>query len=219
MTFQLPNDARPADKVALAAIGATVAIHLAIRVTSDRPSAAFIAGACLFWIGFVAVRVRQDPGVFRDWGFRTENLWRSSAACLALFCIGAAAMALFAASQGSFTFPIHTLALFLVYPIWGLIQQFLSLGIVVTNLIRIPALRRRPLAVVLGAAVLFGLIHTYDWRLAAATFLLELAVIPIYLRFHNLWPIGILQGWLGALFYLWILHEDLWAETLGGGAF
>jgi hypothetical protein len=125
-------------------------------------------------------------------------------------------MALFAASMGSFMFPIHTLALFLIYPIWGLIQQFLALGIVVTNLIRLPALRRRPLAVVLGTALVFGLIHTYDWRLAAATFLLELTVIPIYLRFHNLWPIGILQGWLGALFYLWVLHEDLWAETLGG---
>ncbi len=73
-----------------------------------------------------------------------------------------------------------------------------------------------PLTIITGSAVLFGLIHIYDWRLAVATFLFELAAIPLYLRYRNLWPLGILQGWLGVLFYLWVLHEDLWMETLGG---
>ena len=68
--------------------------------------------------------------------------------------------------------------------------------------------------ILLGSAI-FALVHVYDWRLAAATFGLELAVIPLYLRNRNLWPLGILQGWLGALFYLWVLNIDVWAETFG----
>jgi hypothetical protein len=91
----------------------------------------------------------------------------------------------------------------------------LALGIVVNNLERIDAARRRRPLIVLGSAALFGLIHVYDWRLAAATFVFELTAIPLYLKYRNLWPLGILQGWLGALFYLWILNEDIWVETLG----
>jgi hypothetical protein len=211
----MPTDPRPPDVIALAAVGATILIHLAIKAISDQPSVAFIAGACVFWVVFVAIRALQDKTVFGDWGFRTENLWPTAAACAALFCIGTAAMGLYATRQGSLTFPLHTLALFLIYPIWGLIQQFLALGIVVGNLERIIALGRRPLLLIVGTAVLFGFIHVYDWRLAAATFVFQLAAVPIYVRFRNLWPIGIAQGWLGALFYLWVLHEDLWMETLG----
>jgi hypothetical protein len=203
------------DWFALNAVGATIAIHLAIKAVSDQPSVPFIAGACVFWAAFVAIRVRRDRSVLRDWGFGTDNFWPASAACALLFGIGAAAMGLTAAYQRTFTFPIHTLALFLIYPIWGVIQQFLALGIVVANLERIVALRHRPWLIIFGVAALFGLIHIYDWRLAAATCLFELAAIPIFMRFHNLWPICIVQGWLGALFYLWVLHEDLWAETLG----
>ncbi len=215
MSTKNRNDSPGVDRIALTAVGATIAIHLAIKGVSDQPSGPFIAGACLFWVAFVAIRARQDRNAFREWGFRKENLWSTAAACAVLFCVGAAAMALYAAIRGGLTFPIHTLALFLIYPIWGLIQQFLVLGIVVRNLERVVALGRRPWLIVVGTALLFGLIHVYDWRLAAATCVFELAAIPIYMRYCNLWPIGIVQGWLGALFYVWVLHEDLWRETLG----
>jgi hypothetical protein len=214
--IRTPINARPPDVVALTSAGVTIAIHLAIKAASDRPSVPFIAGACLFWAVFVAVRAWRDKNVFRDWGFRSGNFLPTAAACAALFCIGATAMGLLAARQGTLAFPFHALALFLNYPIWGVVQQFLALGIVVGNLERIPVLRRMPLTIIAGSAVLFSLIHIYDWRLAAATFLFELAAIPLYLRYRNLWPLGILQGWLGVLFYLWVLHEDLWTETFGG---
>ena len=46
-----------------------------------------------------------------------------------------------------------------------------------------------------------------------ATAALEMAVIPLYWRFCNLWPLGVLHGWLGALFYLWVLNTDMWELT------
>jgi uncharacterized protein len=204
---------RDPDVSALVATAATIAAHLAVKVVNDKPSVVFIVVACLFWTVFVIVRARQDRSIFAEWGFRADNLLPAIAAAAPLFCIGAVGLALIAAYQGDLHFPLHTLALFLVYPIWGVIQQCLALGIVVSNLERIRGLEKRQLAIIVLSAVLFGLIHIYDWRLAAGTFLFELAAIPLYMRFRNLWPLGVVQGWLGALFYLWVLHEDLWVET------
>jgi uncharacterized protein len=214
MTCNDSGEQRP-DVLALAAVVLTIAVHLGIKYASDKPSVPFIAGASLFWALFVIVRARQDKNAFQQWGFRRQNLMPAAAASAVLLCVGVIAMAMMAAYQRNLDFPPHTLVLFLVYPIWGVIQQFLALGIVVSNLERVDSSHRlRPL-IVFGSAALFGLIHVYDWRLAAATFVFELTVIPLYLKYHNLWPLGILQGWLGALFYLWILREDLWVETLG----
>ena len=65
------------DWVALAGIIVTVSLHLTLQ--SRGPSPVFIAGACVFWAGFVAVRTVRDPGILRRWGFRSDNLMRASA--------------------------------------------------------------------------------------------------------------------------------------------
>jgi hypothetical protein len=41
----------------------------------------------------------------------------------------------------------------------------------------------------------FGLIHAFNLRLVVATFLLELAIVPLFLLYRNLWPLGLLHGW------------------------
>lgn len=205
---------RRVDLFALAATLATIGLHVALKLTTGKLSVPFIAGAVAFWAVFVVIRRWQDKDVFERWGFRRANLGSAAAASAIVFCVGALAMAAYAGYRGDLEFPAHTLILFLVYPAWGIIQQFLALAIVVGNLDRLdPTHRARP-ATALASAALFAAIHFYDWRLAAATFFLELAAIPIYLRYRNLWPLGILQGWLGALFYLWVLGEDLWGETM-----
>ena len=66
----------PPDRLAL--IGAAVTAVLSFTPIADAPGSVFIAGACLFWGIFVAVRARQNPGAFRKWGFRTDNLLKAS---------------------------------------------------------------------------------------------------------------------------------------------
>jgi membrane protease YdiL (CAAX protease family) len=63
-------------------------------------------------------------------------------------------------------------------------------------------------------ALLFGLAHWPDGVLMATTFLLGVVFIPMYLRWRNLWPLGVYHGWLGALMYFWILQRDPVAEIL-----
>jgi hypothetical protein len=201
------------DWLALAGVGVTIALHFLLQ--AHGPSPYFIAGACLFWAAFVIVRARQRPGILRAWGFRADNLARASVLPALLFVVIAAGFAGYAHVQGYLRFPLHQLGLFLLYPVWGVIQQFLALGIVVNNLEPIDGLEQRPALVALIAAVIFGAVHADDLHLAAATFALELVLVPLYRRDRNLWPLGVLHGWAGGLFYLWVLNRDLWAENFG----
>jgi hypothetical protein len=207
------TDVAPPDRLALAA--AAVTAVLSFTPIADARGSVFIVGACLFWAVFVIVRARQDRGAFRNWGFRADNLWPASILPALVFIAGAAGLAGFAWLRGTFRFPVHGLPLFLVYPVWGLIQQFLLLGVVVGNLERIDGLRQRKALIVLIVALIFGLLHAFNVRLVVATFLLELVIVPMYLRHRNLWPLGVLHGWLGGLFYLWVENRDLWAERFG----
>lgn len=207
-----PKVRRP-DRAALA--GAAVTGVLSFTPLADAPGSVFIAGACLFWLAFVIIRARKDGEVFRHWGFRGDNLRVAAVPAAFVFSAGTAGLGAFAWLQDTFRFPAHTLPLFLVYPAWSLIQQFLMLGVVVNNLERFAALRRRRMALILLVALIFGFLHAFNQRLVAATFLLELAIVPLYLRHRNLWPLGVLHGWLGGLFYLWVENRDLWAERFG----
>ena len=82
----------------------------------------------------------------------------------------------------------------------------------ISNLEHLPGLRQRKFLIAPLVACAFGLIHLPDLALVAATCMLELALIPLYQRHRNLWPLGVVHGWLGAFFYLWVLDRDLWAE-------
>jgi hypothetical protein len=209
------GDRRPSapDWFALAGIAVTIALHLVLQ--AKKPSPAFIIGACVFWAGFVVVRVFRDPGAFRRWGFRSDNLLRASMVPAVLLAAGVVALGAYACWQGHFWLPLHVILLFLLYPLWGLTQQFLALGIAVQNLELVPALGRQKWLLTLLGAALFGAIHAPDLWVVAATFLLELVLVPLYLRYRNLWPLGILHGWLGVLFYVWGLGRDVFAESFG----
>jgi hypothetical protein len=201
--------------VALAGTIATIGVHLALAATSRGPYIVFIAGASLFWAGWVIARAYRDTLVFRGWGFRAANLLPCTLYSMVLFTVAAAVLAVYAGLQGTLRFPLHTVFLLGLYPIWGIIQQFLALAVVVGNLELVPWLGQRKAALVVGGALLFGLVHFYDLRLVAGTFLLELATIALFLRYRNLWPLGVMHGWLGGLFYIWVLNRDLWADTVG----
>jgi Type II CAAX prenyl endopeptidase Rce1-like len=199
----------------LALAAAAVTAVLLFTPVADAPGSVFIGGACLFWTGFVIAWSRRDRAAFRRWGFRADNLWQASALTAAAFAAAAAGLAGYAAVRGTLRFPLHALPLFLVYPLWGLTQQFLMLGVVTRNLERVGGLGRRPAVLVVVVALLFGLLHAFNLRLVVATFLLELVAVPLYLRHRNLWPLGVAHGWLGGLFYLWVEGRDLWVERFG----
>jgi uncharacterized protein len=207
---QQSSPRRP-DWLALGAIAVTIGVHLALKISTGRPNVLFICGSSLFWAAYVAVRTLQDRTVLREWGFRIDNLRPATAASAVIFAALALGLAGYGALAGTLHGSPHLALELLLYPVWGVIQQFLTLALVVANLQRIPALRKRSGVLVFLGAGLFGAVHLYDLRLAGGTFAMELVMIPLYLAYRNLWPLGVLHGWAGTLFYLWVLNEDLWA--------
>ena len=199
----------------VALVGTAVSIVLHVILDADKPCFPFILGCCLFWTGYIVIRARRDKHILREWGFRTDNLLSASIVPLLLFGAATVALASYGATRGTLRFPPHAFFLLLLYPIWGLVQQFLALGIVAGNLEKVPALRARRWLIALLTAAIFSLVHINDARVMAATFGLQLVLVPIYFRDRNLIPLAVVHGWLGALFYLWVLDVDLWQQTFG----
>ena len=175
----------------------------------------FITLAVLGWGSYIVLSARRDPGVLRTWGFRRDNLRAALPVPTAFFVLASAALAVVAWHQGTLHWHWHMAPLFLLYPLWGLIQQLLVQALFVRNVVReVPALSA-PWRIVPLAALLFGIVHWPDVRLMGATFLLGLAFTPMYLRVPNLWPLGVYHGWLGVLAYYWLLERDPWTEVFG----
>jgi hypothetical protein len=169
--------------------------------------APFIAAAGAFWAGYILFRWAREPSVLREWGLRRENLRPASAAALVVLLVGLAGTAGVAASRGSLSsvdLPHRFWLLLALYPAWGLLQQFMLNAMVARNLIgRLPA----P-GVVLLTAVLFGAVHLPDVLLATLTAAAALVWVPIYLRWRNLWPLGVCHGLLAAVVYFVLLRRD-----------
>lgn len=105
----------------------------------------------------------------------------------------------------------NMLILVALYPLYGLVQQWLVQGVVARQLAaRLPAW-----VAVLATATVFGALHLPDALAVIATFILGLALVPIYLRWHNLWALGFVHGWLAIPMYFWVAGVDPWAAALG----
>jgi hypothetical protein len=202
-------------RLEVAGVCATGALHpVFVEVLHFR--AAFIAAALIGWGAYVAICVRRRPSLLGEWGFTRRGLVGASCASGLVAACGLAGMAGYAAFRGSLAWHPHMPPLLLLYPIWGLAQQFLVQGLVVRNLAVGEHPTVPPAAATLLAAVLFGVVHLPDLTLTCMTFALALAFTHIHLRWRNLWPLGVFHGWLGAAAYFWVLGRDPWAEIIAG---
>src|SRR5688572_30578115 len=162
------------------------------------------------WLGYVFWRARTT-GVLAGWGLQRAGLHACSRAAMLACGAGAIACAVIGVVRHTFVLDWHLLPLLLVYPLWGLVQQLLVLGIVVGNLEAFGV--RRPWLVAL-ASLGFAAVHVPDWPLCGATLVLGAVCCTLFLRHRNLWPLGVLHGWLGACFYRWVLARDPWLDVL-----
>jgi len=173
----------------------------------------FIVIALFGWGLFLFHRIRKDNRIIGEWGLGRNNLGKaffiSSLFALPLIAF----MALYAAFRNDLFFPLHGFFLLLLYPVWGIIQQFLVLALLVRN-IGYSSLGSKNYILVLIGAVLFCIVHVPDLPLMAGTFFLGMIYVPLYLRYHNIWPLGIYHGWLGTFFYFWVLGRDPLVEIL-----
>jgi hypothetical protein len=173
---------------------------------------AFVVGACLFWMGFVAIRALADASVLAEWGVSTRNLGRS----LGLLAPVAVLAVFFFIAYGMFTGSLlmhwHIVLIFPLYSMWGLVQQFLIVALLAGNLRKHSRIPQR--WIVLLTALVFAGAHASSVPLTVAAFFLAAVTTTVYFRTRNLWALGLFHGLFATGLYFFALGQDLWTEVV-----
>jgi uncharacterized protein len=173
---------------------------------------AYVVGACLFWIGFVTWRATADVSVLARWGFTGRNFGRSLTLLTPVLVLALIGFVAYGRFTGRILLNWHILLIGLLYPLWGLVQQFLVVGLLAGNIrkhSRIP----EP-GLVLITAVVFAAAHAPSPPFMWAAFLLAVVTTTVYLRTGNLWALGIFHGWFATGLYFFALGRDPWMEVI-----
>lgn len=198
----------------LAEMGAVVLTGAGHFVASSQnASGPYIPAVMAGWGGYVGYRERTEPGYLADSGFTGEHAGRAwrDATLVSLGALGG--MALVGAARGTLDTNGLLVPLLVLYPAWGLTQQFLVQRMLTRNL----ADAGLPPAIITPiSAVTFGSVHVPNWDLTATTTFIGAAFTHLYQRDENLWPLGVYHGALGAFVYVWVLDRRSWDEVLNG---
>ncbi|MCD8528527.1 MAG: CPBP family intramembrane metalloprotease [Chitinophagales bacterium] len=174
----------------------------------------YILSTCLFWLVYFVYTYKTDKNRFQFWGLSTQNFkqtFKELAPFVFIFILAFIVVGHFLKTS---VLSWHIIPILLIYPVWGIFQQVLMVGLFTSNIKQLfPAISNGVLIVI--TALLFGLVHYPFYLLMIATFLLALVYTFLFLKGRNLLVFGIFHGWLGAFFYYCILHRDTLMEVFG----
>ena len=171
----------------------------------------FLIPCAIVWIAYIVHRLVKERSLAAQWGLRLDNLKSAAPPILGVFAVSVAALGAWHLAVGGGAIPRGAWVLFLIYPLWSFLQQFVLQALIAANLELLGVARA---AVVPIAAALFGLAHLPDWPLAALCAVAGLAWTAIYLRCRHLPLLAISHAWLGSLAYYWVLQRDPWGQML-----
>ncbi|MEM7574966.1 MAG: CPBP family glutamic-type intramembrane protease [Bacteroidota bacterium] len=175
----------------------------------------YIIVVLLAWTAYVVWKRRQSPQAFSDWGLNFDGFFTTLKELLPWAVLLVFSFGIYGRLSGKMMVSWHILPIFLLYPIWGVLQQFLVLNLFGKNL-KDSLKGQMPLwAIVCSTSLLFGLVHYPFLLLIGATFLLALVYTTLYFRGRNLIALGFYHGWLATFFFYWVLGRDSWLEAFG----
>lgn len=172
----------------------------------------YVVFAIIAWSSYVYYRYKKDKLVLKDWGFRIDNFRAVLKMILPFAVISIFSFICIGYYQHTLNATWHIIPLLITYPIWGTIQQFLTIGIVAGNLKTFRYIKIKTIVIILVTSVLFSLVHYPSIWLMIGTFILAVVYCYIYLKSKNLYALGIFHGWLGAIFYYTVLNQDPFAD-------
>lgn len=98
----------------------------------------------------------------------------------------------------------HFLITFFFYPLWALAQQYLILGFFFQ---KFRTLFGANILNICLCAVIFSLLHYPEKLLMLVTFIGAIIWIWAFIQIPNLFALSFFHGWLGAMFYYFVLGE------------
>ncbi|MGM0505117.1 MAG: CPBP family glutamic-type intramembrane protease [Bacteroidota bacterium] len=174
----------------------------------------FITLSILFWGFYIIYRKKKNKNILKYWGFTQTNFFKAfkMAGLFAFILIGIfTANAVFNHYQ---LFNIHLLYVLLLYPVWGLIQQFMMMSLILGNLNDMSSKKVPQIVYIFITSILFSAVHFPSIILMIITFILALYYSQIFLRYRNLYALGFFHGWIGSFFYYYVLNLDSWEEII-----
>lgn len=175
----------------------------------------YIAGICLLWITYIYYRLSRDRDILKHWGFKKEKFRQSLVILMPVVFLSVIFSILYGHFNRSLFFTWQIIPVLLLYPAWGILQQYLMLGIISNDLMEISEARVSRYLIAFIVSALFALIHYPSLMLMAFTFFMEAIFIVVYLKWRNLWAIGIAHGWIATFLLYYVLERDLWSELFG----
>lgn len=172
----------------------------------------FIVGVCFFWLAYIYYRYRIDKSVLANWGISRNYLLKSLILLLPFVVLTIIASIIYGAYTGTSVKVWHLLLVLGLYPIWGTFQQFIVIALIVQNLYHRKTSNFRKLFLVLIGAIFFSLIHSPDFLLMSFSFFMEILFILVFLKYKNLWALGLAHGLVASFFIYFVLGRDLWIE-------
>lgn len=174
----------------------------------------YVTSAVLFLTLYIIFRYKKNKAIIRYWGFTGKNLKITfyTSAIFTVFSIGL--FVVYALIRNYQLWNIHIIFSLLTYPVWGLIQQFLIMSLVAGNLKDMNSVNFRNITIIVPVSILFSAVHFPSLLLVAGTFILAIFYCIVFLRYRNLYPLGLFHGWIGAFFYFYVLNRDPWAQFI-----
>ena len=172
----------------------------------------FVAVAIISWVSYIIYRKNKQPGITKYWGFRTDNFKTVLKKVLPFGLLAVITFFGIGFYKGTLNITWHIIPILILYPIWGVIQQFLLIALTAGNLQDMKGQKLNKGIIILLAALLFGAIHYPFVWLMIATFILAMFYGWVYLSERNLYVLGLFHGWLGGIFYYTILERDPFLE-------
>jgi len=169
------------------------------------------ASAVMLWSIYLIWRMKKMKGILKLWGFRSDNFISAMRPCSIFAILAMIILFIYGWVAGYLPMPSSFWIILILYPIWGIAQQFALQVLIGRNLQYI--IKSLPIRVIIIAS-LFSASHFPNFCLMALGFPLGIATTIIYNRHPNLWAIGIIHGILGALAYYLVLGQDPTTEIL-----
>jgi hypothetical protein len=178
--------------------------------------ASYIVFICLFWSVYIFIKFKSNPSMLIDWGIQKQNFKLTFLFILPFAIISMIGIAIYGFVTQSYVLNWHILPIFLLYPLWGLIQQFIVVGLITKNLKSLSNPVLSNFQVILLTSLIFSLAHYPSPFLMFFTFIMQWIFTTAFLRWRNIWPLGLFHGWIATFLLFYALGRDLWDELLAG---
>ena len=181
------------------------------RPMGGSPESIYNLAVAGLWGVYALWRMFTTPGMARAWGFRRDTFFSALEPCALVGLCAVVPLLMYGHAFGRWPLPATCWMTLLLYPWYGIAQQFALQALVARNLR--PLISGRVLRMC-ATACIFSAAHFPNPWLMVLTVPLGLALTWISERSPNLWAVGILHGVLGALVYYLVLGLDPGAELL-----